>query len=79
MNGRCIDDKLVLRAAACIFAGCDNERPGVAQRPFTPAQRRFNQQRGRQIAINGFGSDNAELFYTVRFYVASLPNLRKFT
>ena len=71
MDGRGIDDELVVRRAAGVLAGGDDERAGVAQLALAAAQGSLGELCGTEVAVNRFGGENAQLFEAIGFHSVS--------
>ena len=72
MNSRGVHDKLIVGAAARIFAGLDHQRAGIGQRALAAAQRVLGELCRRKVAIYRFCIDNAQLFKSVSFHLRDL-------
>ena len=73
MNGGGVHDKLVVGAAAGVFAGLYHQGTGVGQGALAPAQGVLRQLGRRQIAVHRGGIDDAQLFQSVSFHVLVPP------
>ena len=71
MDGGGVNDELVVRRAAGVLAGGDDERAGVAQLALAAAQGSFGELCGTEVAVNRFGGENAQLFKAVSFHTIS--------
>ena len=72
MDGGCVNDKLIVGAAAGVFTGLDHQRAGIGQCTLTAAQCVFGQLCRRQITIDGLGINDAQLFQSVSFHLQIL-------
>ena len=68
MNGRGVDNKLVVGGAARVLAGGNDQRAGIAQLSLTPAERRFRQLCRAKVPIDGAGIQNSQFFQTIGFH-----------
>ena len=62
MDALGIDDELVLCAAAGVLAGLDEQRAVVHDHALFALQRMLIELRDRQVAVDRFGMDDAEMF-----------------
>ena len=72
MDSGGVDDELVVRRTAGVLAGRDDQRAGVAQLAFAAAESSFGELRGGEVAVNGLGGDDAQLFQTIGFHICFL-------
>ena len=72
MDGGCVNDKLIVGAAAGVFTGLDHQRAGIGQCTLTAAQCVLGQLCRRQITIDGLGINDAQLFQSVSFHLQIL-------
>ena len=71
VDGGGVDDELVVRRAAGVLAGGDDERAGVAQLALAAAQGSFGELCGAEVAVDRLGGKNAQLFEAVSFHSVS--------
>ena len=68
MDGRGVNDELVVGAAAGVFAGLDHQGAGVGKLSLTAAQGVFRELGRGEIAVDRGGIDDAQLFQTIGFH-----------
>jgi hypothetical protein len=76
VNALAVNDKLVVGAAAGVFAGLYNESAGVGEGALATAKSVLSELCGCEIAIYSAGIYDAQLFKSVSFHLKKPPETK---